>query len=736
MLSKSEITSNLDAIQQQFLSSQKVNAKNTKFRVSKKGNLVVSNKTNNTVSVYEVDQPVSNTYIFTELIAPANNISPKPKKISSLTAEEKDVVKNAFLKKFRLFNNDDYEVSFDTKLRIIVEENTTGRKNKYRVKRGSSKLNFSFTPVNTQITEVKSSEARQIVAAFFKQNPQLNIPDIHASVSSDSLLNLNYIPDNIVVSYSICFSEDKGHCFSLQKRFNDAFSVIEDAIAFEKHKDDVSQKACELVSRNWPFADGRVEVCNFSFKTTKFSAQIHWGKNHENISINRKDYRDDALSPEQNANHLAELFVRRVEVLVDNALPQRVIDSISRAVKKQNAPAVNFGATVKKLLSMQLPYSGHEILFAIGSSDKGSINSIRRQTNSTQLNYEYDSKNKLFVANTKIYTYYITPESYTVTNIEINKDTVNKIKASAEVHKKSIPYYSLAFSFIDSIKETGCNIRNISYDSDNEGVYYSDAVIELSYNRHSFSVNVSIPHLPYENEKECKAKVKSTFKSILKSVSNKVLEIDNELDGYRRNNLDLYQSYAAQTIYDFVNTETSSCSITRITDLLTKKNYNGYCSPKSKKYIGILHEYSKDYIKSVVDKLEAADLLRSFLKRGDYTDYYAYKTNQHCKEYKLYFNNKVRPKKDIINDLKSGIGVPRYEACFILNLIKEGKIKEKDFIYIFNIFKNHDFVIQNQKDIIDAFSGVSQNVKLYIPFVVDEYPRASIERKVLKNIHS
>ena len=742
MVNKAELTSNLDIIKEQFLSSQTAEVENAEFRVSKAGNLVWFNRIKRTMSVYEVDLLENNKYIFKELSAysddassKASNKTPKSKKVSFLTDDEKDVAKSIFFKRYRLFNSDNFKVDFDRKCRITVEECKTGKKNKYKIKRESFENSFSFSCINANITELNTPEAHQIVNIFFARNPKLNRPFIRASVTCDATLNLNYTPGDITVVYGIRFCEENGYDFTLQKQFAKAFSVIEEAIEFEKYKNVVFKKACELVSRCWAFTEGKVEVSNYSFRTTRFSAQIRWGRSYESVSINRNDYRDEALTPEQNVNRLAELFMHRVEALVNNALPQKVIDSIAKAVKRQKVPEVNFGATVKKLLFIQSSYSGQETLFALGASDKKDISSLRRQTNGTLLSYKYDPALKLFVANSKIYTYYLSPDNYTVEKVEINKSAIEKIRTSAEVYKKKLPYYELALSFIGDIKKSGCVIKGLDYSGESEGIFYSNTNINLSYNDHAFTVNVSVPHFPYTDGEDHKAEIKTDFKSVLKTISDKKAAIDNELDEYRRSNLDIYQSFAAQTICDFINAEPSSCSITRIIDVLTKKSCND-CSAKNKKYVGILNGYSKEYVRSVVDKLEHAGLIRSYVKHGAYTNYTAYKPNPHCNEYKFYFNNKVRAQKDIINDLKSGIGVPRHEACLVLGLIKEGKIKEKDFVYVFNIFKNHDFVIRHQEDITEAFSEIPQNIKLYIPFVVDEYPRASAERKVLKSIQT
>ena len=140
MVSKAELTSNLDIIKEQFLLSQKADVENAEFRVSKAGNLVLFNRIKRTMSVYGVDLLENNKYTFKELSAysddassKASNKTPKSKKVSFLTDDEKDVAKSIFFKRYRLFNSDNFKVDFDRKCRITVEECKTGKKNKYKI---------------------------------------------------------------------------------------------------------------------------------------------------------------------------------------------------------------------------------------------------------------------------------------------------------------------------------------------------------------------------------------------------------------------------------------------------------------------------------------------------------------------------------------------------------------------------------------------------------------------------
>ena len=87
-----------------------------------------------------------------------------------------------------------------------------------------------------------------------------------------------------------------------------------------------------------------------------------------------------------------------------------------------------------------------------------------------------------------------------------------------------------------------------------------------------------------------------------------------------------------------------------------------------------------------------------------------------------------------MRDLRDGVILSPCDSLLVLETMREGKIKDRDLLCAFTLFKNHEFVLNNKEKIEEAFLNLPENIKLYIPFVIDDYKKTSVERKILRNI--
>lgn len=506
----------------------------------------------------------------------------------------------------------------------------------------------------------------------------------------------------------------------------------EEVKSYEKEFDPIVQKVYETYKL---YLTKKMSIRYLTITRSAINADISFlSYNSFRFSINFTEYKLFGLQKEERKTKLLNKFEKDLRTSTEKYIIDNLKDEIIPSLIKSYS-TTNFGKKVNVLQSFNAEYDTSFKKLVLGKYQTTKLTNLGSKTSYNNSKVILLPDENAFTIDTDDCLYKISVPSYELIKKTKNDKNVEKFKETLINVTANIPYYRLVLSFLNDIEKLNCTIltgkaaeeRKVPDGYVNNGICYHDTQIIVLYRGNEFPLLISIPHLQKKDNDlaQLKKDAKPILDKLIKNVKTKIQKIEEKEIKVARNNSTIYQSYAAKTICDFIEKKDELFSISRICDSL-KKSYG--------KEEALLAKYSKDEIKKVVEQLRRVGLLNQVELKGTYGKFDTYGFNNYNTCYDLYFNDYKRSDKEIITELNSNHRIYPKEAEQVLHLISEEKIKEKDMACVFNLFKYHEFIIVHEEKIEKIFSNLSDNIKLYASFVVDEYPARSIEQRLLKRI--
>lgn len=592
------------------------------------------------------------------------------------------------------------------------------------------------------------NEHLQEIAVRFFEKKQLNSEEYHISISKKGNLMVTNLKSKEVFVFQVLVTPNGSYSFkniggntitgskkSTKKAAKKAL-LDEENQMFRQHIPEMSDIAQKIFSYYWSFISSNAEVTKLTTNKNFCSVTVKFAYEDITISTNSQKYRDASFTQKECLNRFLELYEAELINYAKNNIPCGIIKRLKNSLSGKMFSEKAFGTRAEKLRLVIENYSREDRLFVMGKKTITKLTTLCNKIFRNELKIKYDPDKKLFIVSSGFSSVTITPDVYAVSKIQNNTAEINKIKKALEDIAPKLEYFSFVLGYVRKIKELDCEFPPC--DKNFNGICFEDASVKFLYTCNAFSIQFSIPHLPFSEEKnitEIKKEARVSLEKILKEIKKKMEEIKEKRGKTCRENKKLYQSYAAQTIYDFLKEEESLCSVSRIADYLVSGTTNGYpVSSKSRKYKESLSNYPKTEVKEFVTEMYKDGLLVSYSRKGTYGSFDVYTVNKYNWDYPLYFNQDTRNQKEVMRDLRDGVILSPCDSLLVLETMREGKIKDRDLLCAFTLFKNHEFVLNNKEKIEEAFLNLPENIKLYIPFVIDDYKKTSVERKILRNI--
>lgn len=461
-----------------------------------------------------------------------------------------------------------------------------------------------------------------------------------------------------------------------------------------------------------------------------------------NLTIPLNDFHSNDVDLEVVYQHFILSLKEQLLESIKYNIPNQIKQALSHKIKRPIDVFKSEGVNIKEIDCFLSNNKKNTLTFFVGSSKIDEMKKLISTYQNSDVSYEYAPESKLYIVKTITSEYHFSAKTLDIVYQKNNKEFLKDYKNGLQNILKVIPYYNFVMSSFEKYgikisKITSCEIpENIKNKTNlrKTGLCYNDVYFGYKYGDKVIPCTLSIPHLKKRKDyAKMKKEAERAIKLLAKDLDSQICELfSQQIEKCKKETL-IYQSYCAQTIFDFLSKETYPHSLSKISDYLIKGSDDAYISDNGK-YSKSLSNYKKEYLEDVLQALVRINFVRVSKRKGQYGSFNVYKSAPiPIDVYRCYFNNNIRKKNDIFVDLKAEKYIPRKEAEWVLNQLNN-KVKEKDTIFILNILQNHDFVVSNKDKIIEVFSGLSDNVKLYLSFLVESYAKNSIEQKILKSV--
>ena len=594
-----------------------------------------------------------------------------------------------------------------------------------------------------RLSKAKAKEqAKQIKKCFSKTNQYIDSRDYELCITKNGNLAQKHIPTNTSDIYEIY---ENFHNVYVFKQITQGI-LSQTGIDLNTELQETSEtllNAIKGVFAIWrPYVSSEPKITRLGLNKNICYAEIRLGVEWFDIETSLKEYKSVSEDSRERQTWFIEQCIQKVEHSMNN-VPNDVMNKLRNKVFLDKDVDSVYGAKAKTIHKFISAYPANLRALVAGKSQSAKITSIHNKIYSNDITASFDPANKCFVIRYGPYVYQV--DSYTYQTISGKKDIdlIRSIKKDMQKICEALSYYQYVLSCITKINDFDCKILtgaatstvNVPEQYKLDGVCYNDVLLPIAYQEKIITAKVSIPHLQKaENDvAQLKKDAKPILSAILADIKFQIKSIDNQIKEQCRSDNLLYQSFAAKTIYDFLSSETHPHSMSRICDYLNQGKENEYINrDNDKKYKGILQHYKKDYLKSIILHMRVAGLLEAVTVKGTYGKFDTFRINPNNSYYRFYFDDYVRKETEIMKDLKEGNVVSAKDAEAILKKLTENKIANKNTVYVLNILKNHEFVINHHSEIEVAFACLPESTKLYIPFIIDEFKKGSIEQKLLK----
>lgn len=588
---------------------------------------------------------------------------------------------------------------------------------------------------------------KEIKDAFWNKYPKINSDNYNITFSKKGKLIVVNKITRCQTIYTIGVrnsNEFLFHCNSDKSiSFDqDCEECINDIVSHIKLLNDVT---IEIFNEQWPFINVHPEVKNCTInKDICIIVNVCTDEKGIIVPINAKSYIENLDHKEEQFKGFLNKYKKYIKNYTNKNIPNYSRKKLKKIPLQPDKIIELIKSSAKSFNTLLSTYKNNELIFVMGASKFNKVKKIYEEAYYDSITYEYNQKSNCFLIKSIIETYYVDANTYEIAKVVKNKEIINSIKEEIKEFSKALPYYIFVLDKIKELEADKYNvikmkkddIEKISEKAKQTGACYNDVCFYFSYLNCLIPVTFSIPHLLERKDiAKMKKEANKAIKEMMRGVDKKIEEIkEKELNKCRRNRF-LFQSFSAQMIYDFLAQESYSHSFSRIYDYLKSGKRDVYINDNAGKYLGVLKNYKKEEIHDTLRSMVHAGLIYEGTAKGTYGSFDVYRIEKNNeKKYELYFNDCIRNKREIFESLMEEEWVSRKEAEWILEEMIKGNIKDKDMINVLNIFKNHDFVLYDNDKIKDAFNNISDNIKMYIPFIVDEYSKNGAEQKLLKSI--
>ena len=717
-MSKMDIRTRLDEISKAAITLYSFDEEKTRFTGTRKGKLLVQTSFGD--FSFLVDKKNDNAYYFTPK---SGNKKYGPKHAFVTSIRGNSDIKNAFLSKFQLFRNSNFEleVSGENNLRLVSKENDT--KISFRVfKTGET---YYFVWVNEYFGTIESEGVEKLKANFLAKYPAFR--EAESSIVVNSLSHFRVIYPETGKTVSVAY---KGlDNFVLDPDCRERIAYYETISYCKKRISEIQDYSNEIFRKYRPWVIDLIEIYA---DNPKRSFKLLLNSKYEDVELVIEIKTIYALDPNVCFTNLLGVIKNQIKEKVKNYIPPSVTRKIKSRAKKILADKDDYTVNLDLFEEMVQDASPYKIT-VIGDKQWENIVDLHKKMKNKASSVTYDSDSNAFVFTNGFYT--VTFAS------DFTFKEVKEVKVFGVGPKKQIEqafsyfaYFATLRPLFEKLEEMECYAKNTIVC---DGISNKSVKITF-YHFKSFSVLFDFPSISsFEGKtvKEIKQELKPLVKEKEKEIKAAMKIAEKEALEEKRKNSLLFQSHAAQTIFDFLAGEPVSFSESGLVNYLVSGTRGEYpITENGEKFAGVLKQYKKEYIKSLIKPMVNAKILMKEMKKGNYCDYDAYFADETSKQDKVYFNSYTRTKTEIKKELKAGKSVSLSESLLMLEEMKEGKVKEKDMACLFNLLRNYEFVLNYQKEIKEAFASLPPNVLLYIPFIIDEFEPRSLEKKILNEM--